>query len=314
MPEVVESIRCHPSNCTAGRRGQRVRTVVVHYTGARGSAHENLVYFSRPGAGASAHYFIGKTGDLRRSVPECDTAWHAGNWGVNLSSVGIEVCSAGEPFTEAQVRTLRALVRDLMARYGIPASRVIRHYDVTGKRCPAPYVGEAAWRGLHARITGGGAAAAEPPVPAAGPGGDVAGLARRAIAGEFGNGEERRRRLGPRYGEVQAEVNRIMAGGGAKPAAPAAPGVDVDALARDVIAGRYGNGDERRRRLGADYGRVQRRVNELMAGGGGRREDVDVDALARAVIRGEYGNGEERRRRLGADYDRVQRRVNELMP
>lgn len=261
MPEVVESIRCHPSNCTAGRRGQRVRTVVVHYTGAGGSAHENLVYFSRPGAGASAHYFIGKAGDLRRSVPECDTAWHAGNWGVNLSSVGIEVCSAGEPFTEAQVRTLRAIVRDLMARYGIPASRVIRHYDVTGKRCPAPYVGEAAWRGLHARITGGGAP--EPTVPAAtGPAGDVAGLARRAIAGEFGNGEERRRRLGARYAEVQAEVNRIMAGGGAKPASPA---MDVDALARAVIRGDYGNGEERRRRLGSNYAAVQKRVNELLS-------------------------------------------------
>lgn len=263
MPEIVEFLPCDARNYTRGRRGQRVRRVVVHYTGARGSAHENLLYFSRNAAGASAHYFVGKAGDVRQSVRESDTAWHAGNWPMNLMSVGIEVCSAGEDFTEAQVGALASLVRDLMAKYSLTPADVIRHYDVTGKRCPAPYVDAGKWARLHARITGGGAAAPSPAAPPA-PSGDVDALARRVIAGEFGNGDERRRRLGSRYAAVQRRVNEIL-GGGVSGGAAKGPATDVDALARAVIRGDYGNGDERRRRLGSRYAAVQRRVNELLS-------------------------------------------------
>ena len=42
-------------------------------------------------------------------------------------------------------------------------------------------------------------------------------------------------------------------------------GVDIDALARAVINGDYGNGEERKRRLGANYAAVQRRVNEMLS-------------------------------------------------
>lgn len=44
---------------------------------------------------------------------------------------------------------------------------------------------------------------------------------------------------------------------------------DIDAVARDVIAGRYGNGNARRAaltRLGYDYQTVQTRVNEMLKG------------------------------------------------
>ena len=39
---------------------------------------------------------------------------------------------------------------------------------------------------------------------------------------------------------------------------------DLDAAARDVIRGKYGNGEERKEALGEDYAMVQKRVNELM--------------------------------------------------
>ena len=137
----------------------------------------------------------------------------------------------------------------------------------------------------------------------AAPSGDASELARRVIAGEFGDGDARKAALGDRYGEVQAEVNRILGGGE----------VDADALARRAIAGEFGDGDERRRRLGANYDAVQQRVNEILAESGGAGADVDVDAMARAVIRGDYGNGDERRRRLGSYYNAVQARVNEML-
>ena len=89
--------------------------------------------------------------------------------------------------------------------------------------------------------------------------------------------------------------------------------VDIDALARRVIAGEFGNGDERKRRLGSNYDAVQRRVNEVLLGTGSTKTSVDVDAMARAVIRGDYGNGDERKRRLGSYYSIVQARVNEML-
>lgn len=135
------------------------------------------------------------------------------------------------------------------------------------------------------------------------PSGETSELARRVIAGEFGNGDSRREALGSRYEEVQAEVNRILGGGA----------VDIDALARRVIAGEFGNGEARKQALGSNYSAVQSRVNEILAGTGASSTSVDVDAMARAVIRGDYGNGDERRQRLGSYYFIVQRRVNELL-
>ena len=85
--------------------------------------------------------------------------------------------------------------------------------------------------------------------------------------------------------------------------------VNATEMARQVIAGQWGNGDERRRRLteaGHDYDAVQARVNELLA------EDK-IEGLARAVIRGEFGNGLDRMRALGELYDAVQTRVNKIL-
>nr|DAL25851.1 MAG TPA_asm: N-acetylmuramoyl-L-alanine amidase [Caudoviricetes sp.] len=161
MPEVSEFVQCDGRNYTHGRGGHAVDHIVVHYTGTDASAHNNLLYFSRNAARASAHYFVDRDGTLRQSVPESDTAWHAGKFAMNQRSVGIECVSAGEDFTKEQVATLAALVQDLMARYGIPASSVIRHYDVTGKECPTPYVDQGKWDVLHDRIANGSAAPAQ---------------------------------------------------------------------------------------------------------------------------------------------------------
>lgn len=304
--------QCGSDHMTRGR-SRAIDRIVVHFTATLASARNNATYFSRnEGQGASAHYFVDDiTPEIYQSVAEGDTAWHAGDWQMNCRAIGIEVVSAGEDFSATEVEKLGWLVRKLMAKYGIGASGVIRHYDVTGKLCPAPYVAASKWAALKAAITGGVVSGGTTP---AAPGGTVAELARRVIAGEFGNGDARRAALGSRYSEVQAEVNRILAGGSSSaPAQPAAP--DIEALAQAVIRGDYGNGDDRRAALGSTYDAVQARVNEILGAGGsdGGSGGADIDALARAVIRGEYGNGKKRRLRLGSLYDAVQARVNEIL-
>lgn len=89
-------------------------------------------------------------------------------------------------------------------------------------------------------------------------------------------------------------------GGNGGSSAPTAPAIDLDTVAIDVIKGKYGNGDARKQALGANYNRVQQRVNELMK-------------MANKVIRGDYGNGAARRNALGSDYAAVQSVVNYLM-
>lgn len=88
----------------------------------------------------------------------------------------------------------------------------------------------------------------------------------------------------------------------------------VEQLAREVLNGKWGNGDDRKSRLtaaGYDYYAVQKRVNELVYA-----PKKTVGDLAAEVIRGNWGNGDDRKKRLteaGYDYNTVQKRVNELM-
>ena len=200
--------QCGSDHMTRGR-SRAIDRIVAHFTATLASARNNATYFARnEGQGASAHHFVDDiTPEIYQSVAEGDTAWHAGDWQMNCRAIGIEVVSAGEDFSATEVEKLGWLVRKLMAKYGIGASGVIRHYDVTGKLCPAPYGAASKWAALKAAITGGAASGG---TTAAAPEGTVAELARRVIAGEFGNGAARKAALGDRYAEVQARVNEIL--------------------------------------------------------------------------------------------------------
>ena len=89
----------------------------------------------------------------------------------------------------------------------------------------------------------------------------------------------------------------------------------VEAVAKEVLAGKWGNGEDRKKRLqaaGYDYGAVQAKVNELVKGSGKK----SVDTVAKEVIAGKWGNGENRKKKLqaaGYDYGAVQKKVNALM-
>lgn len=96
-----------------------------------------------------------------------------------------------------------------------------------------------------------------------------------------------------------------------QPASQPAPSVNIEQLAHDVINGKYGTGDDRKRALGANYSAVQKRVNELL--GAKPKQSVNIDDLARRVMNGEFGNGAERKRKLGGNYKAVQERVNQLV-
>jgi N-acetyl-anhydromuramyl-L-alanine amidase AmpD len=108
---------------------------------------------------ASAHYFVDEGDTVYQSVKDSDTAWAVGGTNTyihpecrNAYSISIEMCSRnwngsgklatdnGWYFKEETINNAVALTKELMAKYNIPMENVIRHYDVWGKICPAPFV------------------------------------------------------------------------------------------------------------------------------------------------------------------------------
>jgi len=87
---------------------------------------------------------------------------------------------------------------------------------------------------------------------------------------------------------------------------------DIDVIAKEVIAGKWGNGNTRKKKLeaaGYDFTEVQKRVNYLLT-------HKSVDVIAHEVIAGKWGNGNTRKKKLeaaGYDFTKVQERVNEIL-
>ena len=85
----------------------------------------------------------------------------------------------------------------------------------------------------------------------------------------------------------------------------------IDELAKEVIAGKYGNGEVRKKALGDKYNQVQERVNQLL-----KQPKKSVEEIAKEVIAGKWGNGNDRKNRLtnaGYNYNEVQNKVNSLL-
>ena len=91
---------------------------------------------------------------------------------------------------------------------------------------------------------------------------------------------------------------------------------DVTTVAKEVLAGKWGNGDERKNNLtaaGYDYAAVQAEVNRLASGASAPKKSVTE--IAKEVLAGKWGNGDDRKKKLqaaGYDYATVQAEVNRL--
>lgn len=139
-------------------------------------------------------------------------------------------------------------------------------------------------------------------------------VAKEVLAGAWGNGDARKNALtaaGYDYSAVQAAVNRLVGG------KTTTPIKSITEVAKEVLAGKWGNGDNRKKKLeaaGYNYSQVQAKVNELAKGSTSSKKSVTQ--IAKEVIAGKWGNGTDRKNRLtaaGYDYTAVQREVNRLL-
>lgn len=122
-------------NYSEGREGLEPDRIVIHHWGADGQSHDGVVdFFTRgPRSGTSAHYVV-SAGRITQLCHDYDTAYHAGNWAINLRAIGIECRPEA---TEDDVRTVSELVRRIRSEWGnLPLSV---HSDYYPTACPGRY-------------------------------------------------------------------------------------------------------------------------------------------------------------------------------
>lgn len=114
--------------------------VVLHHT-AQASTDQTIKTFTLKSTETSAHYVVGRDGKIIHMVNDYLRANHAGlgKWGneldLNSCSLGIELDNNGnEPYPDAQLNSLLALLDMLKKKYNIPAANFIGHSDVAPKR------------------------------------------------------------------------------------------------------------------------------------------------------------------------------------
>lgn len=271
---------------TPGRAGT-INKIVLHHNA--GNLTIRGCYNVWQDREASAHYQVQSDGRIGQLVWDKDTAWHAGDFNANATSIGIEHADCQtRPWmiSNACLENGAHLVAALCKYYklGRPTwmKNVFPHSHFSATECPASIAGsqnaaymKRAQEWYDAMMKGSSApAASKPSKPAPKPAKkpakkkDINTIAQEVIKGAWGNGDDRRRRLeaaGYNYTAVQNAVNAKL---GAKSNTPTRrPGPSLDDVARAVIRGDYGNGEERRRRLtaaGYNYNAVQARVNQLL--------------------------------------------------
>lgn len=119
--------------------------IVIHYTANPGStAWENRNYFENlkdtEETFASAQFVIGLDGQIIQCVP-CNEMSYCSN-SYNEFCISIEMCHPDGTgnFNDETYNSCVYLVAHLMNYYHLDMSRLIRHYDVTGKNCPKYFV------------------------------------------------------------------------------------------------------------------------------------------------------------------------------
>lgn len=161
----------HRNNYGSARSLDKIKYIVIHYTGNDGDHDESNANYFNAYRGVSAHYFVDDD-SITQSVPDGCVAWAVGGakWAdcpqtgggkwynkcTNNNSISIELCDTVRDgkygFTEKTLQNAADLVKLLMKKYNVPIENVIRHFDVNGKHCPAPMMDLKMWSAFKARL------------------------------------------------------------------------------------------------------------------------------------------------------------------
>jgi len=128
---------------TSTRELKDIKMITLHHTGSKASG-ENILKFLKRKDYINVHYVVLKNGDIHHTVEDNHVAWHAGvsSWkgfkskykSLNWCSIGIEVHSDGNHFTDEQRESTRELINSLCKWYKIPNDLILRHKDIAPTR------------------------------------------------------------------------------------------------------------------------------------------------------------------------------------
>ncbi|QGH02271.1 peptidoglycan recognition protein family protein [Streptococcus dysgalactiae] len=158
---------------STGRSGAKVNKIVIHHMAGTNYDIVPSIWQTRE---ASAHYGIGKNGEIRAYVDENNTAWHAGNWNANISSIGIENCnSTGSPswsINQATIDASAKLCADIAKRYGLGKlvvnQNLFPHSYFSSTSCPGVLLGKLQYIADKANVINSGNGSSSPSKPTTG--------------------------------------------------------------------------------------------------------------------------------------------------
>lgn len=122
-----------------------IRYIVVHDTANKekgADANHHYAFFNSGAQGMSADFFVDDEEILQVNDYYQYYTWHCGdsqsqNEITNTNSIGVEICVNEDGNYKKAVQNAALLICKLMAELSIDETHVVRHYDVSGKNCPA---------------------------------------------------------------------------------------------------------------------------------------------------------------------------------
>ena len=210
-------------NCNKPRKN-KIQKITIHHMAGVLSVETCGNIFPNPNRQASSNYAIGSDGRIAMYVEEANRSWCSSNAENDHQAITIEVSNSktgGDwPVSDYVLSRLIDLCVDICQRNGIPKlvydgtknGNLTRHNMFANTACPGPYlqskfpyIAEEVNKRLNASNNSDTSLQ-----PSTDPFPNISDeeLAKRVWAGEFGNGDERKAKLGSRYAAVQALVNK----------------------------------------------------------------------------------------------------------
>ena len=301
--------------------------VTVHNTYNDASARNEISYMTRNPYQISYHWAVDDI-EAIQAIPDNKNSWSCGDGGNgfgNRKTINVEICyskSGGSRFDQAEKNGAK-LIAMILNSYGWGVDRLYTHRDHSGKYCPHRTLDRGYNRFVKMvndelqALKGKKVIEKIPSYKTVKPrlkSNEI--VAKEVLNGLWGNGEDRKQRLknqGYDYSAIQGLVNNLVNG---KP--KSAPKKSTSQVAREVINGKWGNGEDRKNRLekaGYNYTEIQKQVNNIINGYENKPRLKSNETIAREVLKGLWGNGQDRKNRLtkaGYNYSEVQRIVNRL--
>lgn len=264
-------------------RNHKIDTITIHVYVGQVTAKQGCDYFATTDRQVSSNYVVGFDGSIGLSVEEKDRSWCSSNAANDHRAITIEVASEpAHPYmvTDKAYKALIELCADICKRNDI--KQLLWKADKS-------LIGQVDKQNMTVHRW----------------------FASKTCPGEY---------LYNHLGDIAAKVNTLLGvNTTTQPTASKPTLKSIDEIAKEVIAGKWGNGTDRKNRLtnaGYDYTTVQNKVNELKNKPVVSTPKKSVDEIAKEVVAGKWGNGQDRKNRLvkaGYDYSEVQKRVNQLL-